>query len=226
MPIRLSRRTQVVLGGLAAVTLAGGLITAESLWTAPVRGALRTYADLIAAAHRQDLGAVAACYSRRWLRIAPPVASPEGGVVGIPRNLPHKNFRAWRHGPHVRLCPSNRVGPVFQFVHEDGRWRFDGPIGLLRPGGRFVPIPAQTGGQPSTLSPRSRPSTRTTTGAKPTSRVLQGNRPLKINDRLWVRASAAEAPVVTFGAVDATVSSYHWVRFAPASGPRRASRPG
>ena len=61
----------------------------------------------------------------------------EGGIVGLPRNI-HKNFQAWRQGPNVWLCPTNRVGPVYQFVRESGSWRFDGPVGILRGRGEFV----------------------------------------------------------------------------------------
>ena len=43
-------------------------------------------------------------------------------------------------GPHVWVCPTNRVGPIFQFVFEEGVWKFDGPIGALRPRGKVVPF--------------------------------------------------------------------------------------
>jgi hypothetical protein len=55
----------------------------------------------------------------------------------MPRNI-NKNFKAWREGPHVWICPTNRVGPVYQFVFENGGWRFDGPIAILRPWGEIV----------------------------------------------------------------------------------------
>ena len=36
------------------------------------------------------------------------------------------------------ICTSNRVGPIYQFVYEDGRWRFDGLVGILRSWGEIV----------------------------------------------------------------------------------------
>ena len=70
-------------------------------------------------------------------RHTPPEPAREGGVIGLPRNI-HKNFRAWRHGSAVWICPMNRVGPLYQFVLEAGSWRFDGPIGILRGRGEVV----------------------------------------------------------------------------------------
>ncbi len=112
------------------------LIIAEILWTAPVRNAVRTYTDLISAANARppDLEAARALCSTHYRKTHDLKPAEQGGIVGLPRNI-HKNFQVWRHGRNVWLCPTNRVGPVFQFVHEDGAWRFDGPIGLLLPGG-------------------------------------------------------------------------------------------
>ena len=28
------------------------------------------------------------------------------------------------------ICTSNRVGPVYRFVNEEGRWQFDGLVGI------------------------------------------------------------------------------------------------
>jgi hypothetical protein len=67
------------------------------------------------------------------------ILAAEGGISGIPRNL-NKNFQAWRNGPNVWICVTNRVGPVYQFVEENGEWRFDGPIAILRPHGELIPI--------------------------------------------------------------------------------------
>ena len=39
-----------------------------------------------------------------------------------------------------RCDPTNRVGPLYQFVFEAGAWRFDGPVGLLRGRGEVVPL--------------------------------------------------------------------------------------
>jgi hypothetical protein len=56
-------------------------------------------------------------------------------MVGFPRNI-HKNFQVWSEGDEVWLCPTNRVGPVYRFVLEGASWKFDGPVGVLKPGGQ------------------------------------------------------------------------------------------
>jgi hypothetical protein len=126
----------IVVGVLAVVS---GL-AAEIWWTAPLRGATRTYWDLIGAANRSNLDAARRLCSARYLRTHDLTLAPEGGIVGLPRNI-HKNHQVWRHGDAVWLCPTNRVGPVYQFVYEEGSWRFDGPVGLLEPGHRLTPMP-------------------------------------------------------------------------------------
>ena len=100
---------------------------------------MAAYTALLDAANRQDMDAVRRLCTERYLQAHAPRPAREGGVVGLPRNI-HKNFQAWRHGPHVWLCPTNRVGPLFQFVCEAGAWRFDGPIGLLRGRGEVIPL--------------------------------------------------------------------------------------
>ena len=64
----------------------------------------------------------------RYLQAHPLAVAAEGGIIGVPRNI-NKNFKAWREGPNVWICPTNRIGPVYQFVFENGAWRFDGPVG-------------------------------------------------------------------------------------------------
>jgi hypothetical protein len=59
--------------------------------------------------------------------------------VNLPRNI-HKNFKVWRSEPNVWLCPTNRGGPVYQFVKEGDDWRFDGPVGLLHYNGVVEPL--------------------------------------------------------------------------------------
>ncbi len=122
----------------AGVAIAGALVAAVVV-TAPERGAVRTYTDLLAAANRPepDLERLAELSTDRYRSGRPFAAASEGGVVGLPRNI-HKNFKVWRSGPAVMLCPTNRVGPVYRFVRERGRWRFDGPAGLLGPDGRLI----------------------------------------------------------------------------------------
>jgi hypothetical protein len=124
--------------GIAALLIA--LVVLAIAWTAPTRGAVQCYTRLITAANRGDLATARALCTDRFLRAIPLRPAEEGGVVGLPRGI-HKNFRAWRQGPRVWLCPTNRVGPVYQFVRDprDGTWKFDGPVGVLRPGGVFVP---------------------------------------------------------------------------------------
>ncbi len=89
-------------------------------------------------ANRQDVEAARRLCSSRYLRGHEVAPAPEGGLIGLPRNI-HKNFQSWRRGHDVWICPTNRVGPIFRFVHEGGAWRFDGPVGLLRPRGEIVP---------------------------------------------------------------------------------------
>jgi hypothetical protein len=120
-----------------AVGTAVALVAVEAIRTAPVRRAVKTYADLIAAANRQDLPAARSLCTSRYLRTHNLRVADEGGLVGLPRNI-SKNFQAWREGPHIWLCPTNRVGPVYQFVQEGSVWRFDGPVGLLMPDGKVV----------------------------------------------------------------------------------------
>jgi hypothetical protein len=124
-------RLRPVLVTATVVVVLVVILGGEVIRTAPVREAVASYTALLAAANRQDLVAVRRLCTARYLREHPPIAAPEGGVVGLPRNV-HPNFQAWKQGPHVWLCPTNRVGPLYQFVREGGRWRFDGPIGLLR----------------------------------------------------------------------------------------------
>jgi hypothetical protein len=139
--------TVAVRGILAASAAAAvvGALAGVVVWTAPVRGSVRSYTELLSAANTQDVDAARRLCSARYVATHPLVASPEGGIVGLPRNI-HKNFQAWREGPNVWLCPTNRVGPIYQFVHESGSWRFDGPVGILRGRGQVVRLPDGGGG--------------------------------------------------------------------------------
>ena len=135
-------RIALIVAAVAAV-LVGGLAF-EIVTTRPVAGALQTCSELFTVANRPDLteserlDAARRLCSRRYLQAHPLKVAPEGGLVDIPRNL-HKNFKAWNEGPNVHICTSNRIGPIYQFVYEDGRWRFDGLVGILRPMGRSRP---------------------------------------------------------------------------------------
>jgi hypothetical protein len=135
------------LSGVVVLVLGGGL-TGEIIVTRPVRQAVSAYTALLGAANRQDIEAVRRLCTERYLQAQPPQPAREGGVIGLPRNI-HKNFQAWRHGPFVWLCPTNRVGPLYQFVFEGGAWRFDGPIGLLRGRGQIVPYVDLTDTEPA-----------------------------------------------------------------------------
>jgi hypothetical protein len=132
----------VLLITLIVVALVAGLAF-EIVATQPVRGALRTCSELFTIANRPDLAdsdrlaAARSLCTQRYLKEHPLAVSPEGGLVNIPRNL-NKNFKAWREGPNVLICTSNRIGPIYQFTYEGNRWRFDGLIGILRPWGEVV----------------------------------------------------------------------------------------
>ena len=131
-----------------AVAAALGLILAFTIVrTAPVRRALRAYTALLGAANRQDVDAARRLCSTRYLRTHELTPADEGGLVGLPRNI-HPNFQAWSDGQNVLVCPTNRVGPIYQFVFERGDWRFDGPVGILRGRGQFVRLPDNPESEP------------------------------------------------------------------------------
>jgi hypothetical protein len=125
--------TVILLGGLAF----------EIITTQPVRGALRTCSELFTIANRPDLveserlDAARLLCTKRYLKEHPLKVAPEGGLANLPRNL-NKNFKTWREGQNVLICTSNRIGPVYRFVYEEGRWRFDGLVGILRAWGEIV----------------------------------------------------------------------------------------
>ena len=135
-----SRRAVLAVGGVAAALVVA--VAAEVAWTAPTRGAVRTYNALLAAANHQpepDLAAARRLCTARFLQEHGLKPARAGGFVGLPRGI-HKNFQVWRHGGSVWLCPTNRAGPVYQFVPEGGRWKFDGLVGQLLPTGRVLPL--------------------------------------------------------------------------------------
>jgi hypothetical protein len=104
---------------------------------------MRTCSELFTIANRPGLSdndrldAARALCSARYLRSHTLALASEGGIVGIPRNI-NMHFQAWRQGPNVWICTRDRVGPVYQFVHDSGRWRFDGLVAILRPRGEIV----------------------------------------------------------------------------------------
>lgn len=132
---RTASTNKMLAYALFAAIVVGGLAW-EVIRTGPVRRSLDAYNRLISVADQGDLAAIRGLCSTRYLRDHPPRLAPEGGLIGLPHYGPHKNFKAWRRGDQVLLCPTNRVGPVYRFIEEGGTWRFDGPVGLLMPDGR------------------------------------------------------------------------------------------
>ncbi len=136
-------RTRPILIGAAVVAALIVALVVTTVRTRPVRQSVIAFTELLAAANLQDLPRARGLCSSRYLAAHPLEPSAEGGIVGLPRNM-HPNFQAWRDGPHVWICPTNRVGPIYQFVPEAGAWKFDGPVGLLRGRGRILLDPELT----------------------------------------------------------------------------------
>ena len=136
-------RTRIFLIIALITLLAAAGVAFEVIATQPVRGAMRTCSALFTIANRPDLtdaerlDAARSLCSNRYLQSHPMAVAAEGGLSGFPRNI-NKNFKAWREGPNVWICTTNRIGPVYQFVFENGDWRFDGPVAILRPWGEIV----------------------------------------------------------------------------------------
>jgi len=143
LPNRPGFRSRRILAVFAVVALAIGLLAFEIRLTRPVRDAVRVYTELISAANRRDLDSARALCTDRYLAGHRLELAEEGGMIGLPRNI-NKNFQAWREGSEVWLCPTNRVGPIYRFVQVSGRWRFDGVVGQLLPGGRVEPMEDHT----------------------------------------------------------------------------------
>jgi hypothetical protein len=128
----MTRPRLVLISATVVLSLLGGLAY-EVISTQAVRGAVRTCSELFTIANRdgltdsQRLTAARALCSSQYLQNHPLAVAPEGGIVNIPRNI-NMHFTAWHEGPHIWICPRDRIGPVYQFVFEDGRWRFDGLI--------------------------------------------------------------------------------------------------
>lgn len=140
-------RTQVLLGVLA-LTLALGLVGIVGRRLVTTRGAVQVYARLVASANAGDLASIRALCTDRYLAEHPLRLARQGGVAGFPRQI-HPNYQVWVAGDQVWLCQGNRVGLVVRFVRAEGRWRYDGEVGLLRPDGRVV--------QPATDDPTAIP---------------------------------------------------------------------
>ena len=154
-------KTALLVTTIALALVAG--LAFEIITTEPIRGAVRTCSELFTVANRPDLtdserlAAARPLCTERYVQEHPLAVAPEGGLVNIPRNL-NKNYKAWRDGPNVLICTSNRVGPIYQFTYEGDRWRFDGLIGILRPWGEVVhtselPDPAHSSNTQSNSAP-------------------------------------------------------------------------
>jgi hypothetical protein len=139
----MTTRTRLVLIIGAALLLAGAALAYEIISTRPVREAVRVYSQLLAIGNRTDLSdverltAARRLCTSRYLSTRSLLLGPEGGIGGLPRTI-NKNFKAWRDGNNVWICPTNRIGPVYQFVSENGQWRFDGLIAILRARGDLI----------------------------------------------------------------------------------------
>lgn len=144
-------KSRAYLIGLAVAGVVIGALAVVVAWTAPTRKSVYAYTELLGAANRQDVDTARRICSTRYLDSHPLRLAPDGGIVGIPRNI-HKNFQVWREGPNVWLCPTNRIGPVYQFVYEKGAWRFDGPVGILQGRGQFFPLTDAETADPPALS--------------------------------------------------------------------------
>lgn len=134
-----TRHRWYLAAGLIAILVGMGALIFEVVHTGPERAVIRAYTRLTFAAEARNLDAVRALCTQRFLKNNRLEFAKEGGLVGLPRSI-NKNFRAWRQGDAVWFCPTNRVGAVFQFLHEGDAWKYDGMVGLLRSGNEFVPV--------------------------------------------------------------------------------------
>jgi hypothetical protein len=137
----MTTRIRGILIGVAVVIVLIAGLAYEIAATRPVRESTRALSELIAIGNRparteterlQSLAAARALCSSRYLAAKPLELGPEGGIVGLPRTM-RNNFVAWREGQNVWICPRKRLGPVYQFVLENGRWRFDGLVAMFVP---------------------------------------------------------------------------------------------
>ena len=128
---------------LVAVLLILALV-AVVFQTQPTRSSVQTFVSLIGAANRGDVVEAERLCTKRYRQTHTIKAALGGGIEGLPRNI-HKNFQVWRDSEFVLLCPTNRVGPVYQFVFEEALWRFDGIAGLLKSDGVLRPFGDESG---------------------------------------------------------------------------------
>jgi hypothetical protein len=139
-------RTRYILITLAILALLGAGLTFEIVSTRTVREAVRVYTELVTLGNRpflsetqrlETLETARELCSSRFRDSGRLSLGPEGGIAGLPRTI-NRNFQAWREGENIWICPTNRIGPIYQFVREGGGWRFDGLVAILRPKGEIV----------------------------------------------------------------------------------------
>lgn len=128
---------------LAAATCVLAVLALLALSTRDSRAGIAAYTKLTVAVNSQKIEDVKKLCTRRFIQTHTFESAPEGGLVGFPRFI-HKNFQAWREGDAVWVCPTNRIGPVYQFLKEDGEWKYDGLIGLLRSGNQMLVLPEES----------------------------------------------------------------------------------
>lgn len=109
------------------------LIALEYQHTKPTRSVLRNFTRLSEAVRRGDIETVRSLCSTGYLEKKPLQESTQGGLLELPRGI-HRNFRIWRRGNEIWLCPGDRIGPVYRFVADGEEWTFDGLVGLLQSG--------------------------------------------------------------------------------------------
>ena len=130
-----------ILIGAAAVAALIAALVVMGVRTRPVRQSVIAFTELLAAANVQDLSRSRGS-ARAHLAEHPPVPAPEGGIVGLPRNV-HPNFQAWPGPPRLAL-PHQPRRPDLSIRPRRGAWKFDGPIGLLRGRGQIILDPELT----------------------------------------------------------------------------------
>jgi hypothetical protein len=134
-------------GKLALIaTIAAILLSVPVSWAVRslmmTRGGVTAFAVILDTANDGDVEAVKPLCSEQYRNTHEFENAPEGGVAGFPRTM-HSNFAAWVEGDDVLLCPTDRIGPVYRLIYQDGNWKFDGLVGLLGASGRVEPAVEQ-----------------------------------------------------------------------------------
>lgn len=139
-PGRRSRGVKSLVIGLGVILGVTVIAVIEVNQTRPSRLAMGSYYKLVVAGNRQDIKTAKGLCSQRFLTSHGLELAPEGGLVGLPRGI-DQNYKVWQEGENVWLCPTDRVGAIYQLIEENGVWKFDGMVGFLRPGNEVVVIP-------------------------------------------------------------------------------------